>query len=114
MQKDSDSDYSASGEVRPHSSVTRRKLIQTAAMLTGGGVLAGSVLQPKALLAASAPDAASSLTRDRIAATPTFKYRPYRSRRATAADTTSWVQIDLGQSQSIDEIDRKSKRLNSS
>ena len=104
MQKDSDSDYSASHEVRPHSSVTRRKLIQTAALFTGGGVLAGSVLQPKALLAASALDAASSLTRDRIAATPTFKYRPYRSRRATAADTTSWVQIDLGQSQSIDEI----------
>src|ERR1035438_8471721 len=103
MQKDSDSDYSAS-EVWPQTRVSRRKLLQTAALLTGGGVVAGSILAPKALLATSAPDAAGFLARDRIAATPTFKYRPYRSKRTASPDTTSWVQIDLGEPQPIDSI----------
>ena len=85
-------------------SLTRRELMQAAAWVTGGGLLAGRVLEPEAVLADPSAAAASYLTRDRIASTPTYKYRPYRSKRSVAAETASWVQIDLGEPQRIDEI----------
>lgn len=43
-------------------------------------------------------------TGERIAATPTFRYRPYRSKSAPTADTLSWVQIDLGVEKPIDSV----------
>jgi len=85
-------------------SLTRRELMQAAVWATGGGLLAGSVLDAQALQAAAQGDAASYLTKDRIASTPTFRYRPYRSRHVAAAETATWVQIDLGAAQRIDEI----------
>src|ERR1019366_3893008 len=99
-----DSKYPAAEDLRNHSSLTRRELIQAAAWVTGGGLLTGSVLEPVALLGETGSSAASYLTKDRIAATPTFSYRPYRSRAANAADAVSWVQIDLVEPQSIDQI----------
>jgi uncharacterized protein len=39
-----------------------------------------------------------------IAATPATLYRPYVSRSGKAADTISWIQIDLGSPQRIDAI----------
>lgn len=84
--------------------LTRRKLMQAAAWATGGGLLAGRIVDPETALADSAMDAASLLTRDRIAYTPTFKYRPYRSRPAKSPDTVSWLQIDLGESVRIDAV----------
>lgn len=48
--------------------------------------------------------AAAYLTGDRIASTPTFDYRPYRSKGADSTDATSWVQIDLEKAQPIDAV----------
>lgn len=78
--------------------------MQAAAWVTGGGLLAGSVLEPEALMAAVQKEPESYLTPDRMAATPTFKCRPYRSKRAAKADTVTWLQIDLGEPTRIDEI----------
>jgi DUF1680 family protein len=85
-------------------SLTRRELMQAAAWVAGGGLLAGGVLEPQAVLADLSAAPAGYLTKDRIASTPTFRYRPYRSRHAASADTASWVQIDLGEPQWIDAI----------
>ncbi len=85
-------------------SLTRRELMQAAAWVTSGGALAGGLLEPEMLMGAAQGEPASYLTADRIAATPTFKYRPYRSRRAADAETRSWVQIDLGAPQRIDAV----------
>lgn len=84
--------------------LTRRGLMQAAAWVAGGGLLTDGVLEPKRLLANATGDAASYLTRDRIAATPTFKYRPYRSKHSVSADATTWVQIDLEEPRRIDEV----------
>jgi len=83
--------------------LTRREMMQAAAWVAGSGLLAGNILEPQAILAEAA-DSASFLAQDRIAATPTFKYRPYRSKPAKLADAVSWVQIDLGAPQRIDEV----------
>jgi DUF1680 family protein len=104
MSKKRDAKTLVSEAVKPRTSLTRRELMQAAAWVTGGGLLAGGVLEPKALLADPAAAPSSYLTKDRIAATPTFKYRPYRSKRSASADTTSWVQIDLREAERIDEI----------
>jgi DUF1680 family protein len=103
MHEDS-TEHASDAIQQQHSSLTRRELIQAAAWVTGGGLLTGSALEPRALLGETPANAATYRTKDRIAATPTFSYRPYRSRRANAADTVSWLQIDLVEPQSIDEI----------
>src|ERR1035438_10002009 len=100
MRKGSKSKRFESEAKAPRVSLTRRELIQAAAWVTGGGLLAGGVLEPKVLLADPAAAPSSYLTKDRIASTPTFKYRPYRSKQAATPDTTSWVQIDLGEPRS--------------
>jgi hypothetical protein len=48
------------------------------------------------ILLCTSTGSVASARQHRIAATPTHRYRPYRSKRATTAETTSWVQIDLG------------------
>jgi len=95
MHKKTGSGTSASDVAGLRALLTRREVMQAAAWVTG------AVLAPQGLKADAASDA---LTRDRIAATPTFRYRPYRSKRAKVAETTSWVQIDLGAAQTIDAI----------
>ena len=86
------------------SALTRRELIQAAAWAAGGSLLAGSVLDPHALMASALNNPASYITKDRIAATPTFRYRPYRSHFVPTPAGATWVQIDLGTPQAIDSI----------
>ncbi len=104
MRKTRDAKPCKSDAAKPQTGLTRRELMQAAAWVTGGGLLAGGVLEPEALMAAAQREPESYLTKDRIAATPTFKYRPYRSKRAAKADTVTWLQIDLGEPVRIDEI----------
>lgn len=85
--------------------VSRRRFIQAAAITAGGGLASKDSLLTNALYAL--PVAAGAVvcpTEDRIAATPTFRYRPYRSKASKTASATSWVQIDLAAPSSIEEI----------
>jgi DUF1680 family protein len=82
----------------PSAQLTRRELIQAAAWVTGSSLL----IPGGPVLAEAAP--AGYLSQDRIAATPALRYRPYRSRHAATADVATWVQIDLGQAHTLDEI----------
>lgn len=87
------------------SALTRRAFIQTAAIAAGGGLMLKESVFPHALYAA--PLGAHGIlcvTPERIAATPTFKYRPYRSKAVDSVDAVSWIQIDLGEPRTIDEI----------
>ena len=85
--------------------LSRRKFIQSAALAAGGGLALKDSLLPNALYALPlAAGAVVCATEDRIAATPTFHYRPYRSRATTSADAMSWVQIDLAEPQFIEEV----------
>ena len=70
-----------SGDAAAKTNGSRRELMQAAAGVAGGGLLAGGVLDPEELMAAAQEEPERYLTPDRIAATPTFKYRPYRSKR---------------------------------
>lgn len=83
---------------------TRRRFLQGTAVAAGGGWVLVNTLGADAARAFAASPHASYLTGDRIAATPTFLYRPYRSKRVGAADTPTWVQIDLGARHSIDSV----------
>ncbi len=88
----------------PSLSIDRRKFLQSAAC-TAAGVLAPRGLHASPVFEAlPATDAAMFRTGQRIASTPTLRYRPYRSKSAPKADTTSWVQIDLGREQPIESV----------
>jgi uncharacterized protein len=86
------------------SSIDRLAFLQSAA------VTAAAALAPPPLFSStfSAPsvaiDPATYRTGDRIAATPTYSYRPYRSKSAASPDVISWVQIDLGAEKEIDGV----------
>lgn len=60
-------------------------------MAAGGGWVLVHASGPDAAKALAATPHASYLTGDWIAATPTFLYRPYRSKRVGAANTPTWV-----------------------
>jgi len=86
-------------------SLDRRAFLHSAACAAAGVLVAPS------LRAASSPGGEANAanwtkykTGQRIAATPTYRYRPYRSRSARSAETVSWVQIDLGQERPIETI----------
>lgn len=85
--------------------VTRRSFIHSATLAAGSGLLMKATFLP-AVAYAAVPLMLGTIdtTPDRIANTPTFKYRPYRSKSAYSAKAISWVQIDLGEPQRIDEI----------
>jgi len=87
-------DALAETEMRQTAGVSRRNFLQGTASLAGGGLLIKDVFLAEILFAL--PPAARIHTGHRIAATPTHRYRPYRSKHASSAETTSWVQIDLG------------------
>lgn len=93
---------SEAGARKNRAGMNRRVFLQSAA--AGGGWLLANTLAPDVLLAYSAAGAAAYLTGERIAATPTFLYRPYRSKRSGAADAVSWVQIDLGAVRPVDAV----------
>lgn len=97
-----DSSTTIGADVLIDGSVSRRKFLQTSASVAGSGLLLGNTLAPEVLFAL--PSAAEILTKDRIAATPTFSYRPYRSKVAKTPDITSWVQIDLEARHPIDAV----------
>lgn len=90
--------------LNPSSSIDRRTFLESAAC-TAAGVLAPPRLFAATVAAPSiAIDPATNKTGERIAATPTFKYRPYRSKSSPSADATSWLQIDLGNEQPIEAV----------
>ena len=82
--------------------LNRRTFLAGTAALAGGAFLPNDLLLPERLNAL--PSAAAIRSAHRIAATPTYSYRPYRSKRAKAADITSWVQIDLGALLPLDAV----------
>lgn len=86
--------------------LSRRKFIQAAALAAGGGggVFFGAWNQDALCEEPGQPSSVLCATEDRVAATPTYKYRPYRSKPVRAADTVSWVVVDLGDVFAIEEI----------
>jgi uncharacterized protein len=86
-------------------SIDRRTFLQSAVCAAAGVLVAPGVG------AASSHDGEATganwmkyRTGQRIAATPTYRYRPYRSKSAQSAETVSWVQIDLGEERPIESI----------
>jgi uncharacterized protein len=82
--------------------LNRRSFLQSTASLAGAGFFLRGTLLPEALFAL--PAIATIRREHRIAATPTYSYRPYRSKPARSADAVSWVQIDLGAVRPIDAV----------
>ena len=88
----------------PFSALNRRDFLRSAAFATAGGLVLKSDISPQALFALPALAGAAYLTGDRIAATPAFNYRAYRSKAAETPDANAWVEIDLGQAQPIEAV----------
>jgi uncharacterized protein len=83
---------------------TRRKFLETS-VGTGAGMAASCFL--KAETGAPSPvdgRVVPAPTREWMANTPASEYRAYRSKPAKTAEATTWVQIDLGESQPIDLV----------
>src|SRR5487761_1471171 len=86
--------------------VTRREFVAGSACFTAA-LAAWQTVWSDALLAAE-PDEYIALLASgtgRMAFTPATHYRPYLSKIADSADTTTWVQVDLGSSQPIDAVE---------
>jgi hypothetical protein len=83
--------------------IDRRAFLQSAACAAAGALAPPALFASSPRTAAEA-DTASYRTGQRIAATPTFRYRPYRSKSAPSADVLSWVQIDLGAERPIESV----------
>ena len=100
--KNEDKSTAEKGSFSP---LTRRAFIQSAALAAGSGLVLREGILPPTLYAASlGVHGILCVTPERIAAAPTFQYRPYRSKAVNSVDTVSWVQIDLGESRAIDEV----------
>lgn len=85
--------------------IGRREFMRTASLAVSGGIIAAGFRWPEGIQAQSNGEGGIlCLTEDRIAATPTYKYRPYRSKPVKAADAVSWVVIDLEELVPIEEI----------
>jgi len=82
--------------------IDRRTFLQSAALTAAGALAPHSLIAAGALTAEPAPPDYGS--GERIASTPTFSYRPYRSKSFKSPDLTSWVQIDLGSHQAIGSV----------
>ncbi len=92
--------------------LTRRKFLETS-VGTGAGIAASRFLKAEAGFASPAgADAAPAVNEQVVPApsgewitnTPASAYRAYRSKPAKTADATTWVQIDLGDTQQIDFV----------
>ncbi len=90
---------------------TRRRFLETS-VGAGAGMAASRFLKADGGMA-SADGGMASTADPRVvpapagewmANTPASAYRAYRSKRAKTADVTTWVQIDLGKTQSIDLV----------
>src|SRR3954471_3107372 len=89
-------------------SVTRRSFLKNTT-LAGAGVIVSDAVKPALALAQGHDqDADVSLTPYlsgmRMAPTPATAYRAYRSKAVGHADTTMWLQIDLGSAIPVDHI----------
>lgn len=85
-------------------SVSRRKFLEGT---TGAFILASAAPSLAASLRGAlvdAPSQAGDFTGERVAHTPATWYRPYRSKISTAADTPTWIQIDLRAIMPIDSV----------
>src|ERR1700677_2710362 len=87
----------------PASGLNRCEFLRGAAFASASGLALKSDLSHEALFAFPA-SAATYLTEDRIAATPAFNYRAYRSKAAKTPDVNSWVQIDLEQEHAVEAV----------
>ena len=82
--------------------LTRRKFLETS-VGTGAGITVSRWLKADAGVASTQDDqAVPAPTGEWMANTPASAYRAYRSKPAKTADTTTWVQIDLGEARPID------------
>jgi DUF1680 family protein len=76
-------------------SLTRRSFLANATC-AGATAAVGGVSVISGWAADEVPELAPYLTGTRMAATPATEYRAYRSKTVTDANTTTWVQVDLG------------------
>jgi len=85
-------------------SLTRRRFLQTSAFASAG-IAAFPLLIPGAPAAATAEEQViPAPTGEWMTNTPASAYRAYRSKRAEAAEATTWVQVDLGESRPLDFV----------
>jgi DUF1680 family protein len=82
--------------------LTRREFLETS-VGAGAGIAAARVLKADAGVAAD-ERVVPAPTGEWMANTPASAYRAYRSKPAKTADSTTWVQIDLGASRPIDFV----------
>jgi DUF1680 family protein len=84
------------------SPVNRRRFLQATAGAAAGALLPSRLVAAGAM--AASPFSRDARTGERIASTPTFLYRPYRSRASATPDVVSWLQVDLGDVRPIESI----------
>jgi len=85
-------------------SLTRRRFLQTSAF-AGAGMAASPLLKCGAAAAATTEDQViPAPTGEWMTNTPASAYLAYRSKPAKTADTTTWVQIDLGETRPLDLV----------
>lgn len=84
-------------------SSTRRDFLRDTSYAGAGFAIVGK-MKPLAAWGAAEPALAEYSTGLRMAATPTEKYRAYRSKVVTSPEVTTWVQIDLNQSVPIGAV----------
>lgn len=84
---------------------TSRRHLLRASALGGMGLAIGPLLKfDRALAASPASAPAPGATGELMATSGSSFFRPYRSRLVPTPEATTWVQIDLGSSQSIDAV----------
>jgi DUF1680 family protein len=84
--------------------ITRRKFLETS-VGTGAGIAASRILKADTGMASPADERIIPAPMGEwMANTPASAYRAYRSKPAQSADTTTWVQVDLGESRQIDFV----------
>ena len=85
-------------------SVSRRKFLKNTTFAGAGLVVADAIGPVRALADDSDISMTPYLSGMRMAATPATAYRAYRSKVVANPDTTTWIQIDLGQPIPVDYI----------
>jgi uncharacterized protein len=84
--------------------VSRRTFLKNTT-ITGAGLALSDAIGPMRLLADDADDPLAPYRSGmRMAATPASAYRAYRSKVVGNPDTTTWIQIDLGQPIPVDHV----------
>lgn len=84
--------------------VSRRKFLKSTT-ITGAALALSDAIGPMRILADVPDDPLTPYrTGMRMAATPATAYRAYRSKVVGNPDTTTWIQIDLGQTIPVDYV----------